>query len=97
MKKEPIIIDEPYTCTSFGRKNLKFGEISYMEDKEGQIDVSTVICKTCAWLSIWPKLQKYIKPEHEKDAERAFKKELRQFETNYNHRLVRRTVQKRRQ
>jgi ribosomal protein L37AE/L43A len=93
-KKEPLYIEEPYTCTSCGRKNLKFEEIGFKEDKNGQIDLSTVHCKTCGWISLMPAFLKYVKPGHEKDVERVLRRELKNFEANYNRRLVRRTIKK---
>lgn len=93
--KEPIvIIEEPYTCTVCGRQNLKFQEIGYREDKDGQIDLSTVACTSCHWLSVWPILKKYIKAGHEKDAETLLKESVGDFEHNYNRRLLRRVLKK---
>ena len=90
-----LIIEEPYTCTSCGRQNLKFEEISWKDDKEGQIDNSTVCCKTCSLTSLLPTFLKLVKPGREKDAEKIFKEAIRNFERNYNRRLVRRVVKKR--
>ncbi|HML03922.1 MAG TPA: hypothetical protein VK487_11205 [Candidatus Bathyarchaeia archaeon] len=48
--KEPTIIDEPYTCTSCGRKNLKFNEIVFKEDENGQ--VTEVLCGMCGLIAL---------------------------------------------
>jgi hypothetical protein len=33
--KEPIYIEEPYTCVSCGKTNLKCEEISFKENEKG--------------------------------------------------------------
>jgi hypothetical protein len=93
-QKGPIFIEEPYTCNDCGRKNLKYEEIVFKEDENGQIDLSSVTCKTCGLMSIWPTFRKHIKPGHEKDAEKVFRKMAKGFEYNYNRRLVRRVLEK---
>jgi hypothetical protein len=73
---------------------LKFGEIGYKEDKNGQVDLSTVTCMTCNFMSLWPFLENCIKQGYEKDVENVLKKAAKNFEHNYNHRLVRRALKK---
>lgn len=95
VRKEGITyVDEPYTCTSCGRQNLKIEEISYVEDKENQIILSTVTCKRCAFTSMLPTFLKIAKPGHEKDMEKLVKKMVDQFEHNFNRRMIRRAVKK---
>jgi ferredoxin-like protein FixX len=68
----PVIIEEPYTCVSCGKKNLSFPQICYKEDGEGQIDLKTVECKKCGLINLWPKLEKMVKPERKAEAEKLF-------------------------
>jgi C4-type Zn-finger protein len=91
--KEPIFIEEPYTCTACGRQNLKYEEISYKE-KHGQIDLSTVVCINCGYVFLLAALEKHVIPEHRKDVERILKQEMKRKEHNYNRRLVRRVLKK---
>jgi hypothetical protein len=93
-KKPPLFVDEPYTCVSCGKNNLKFEEIVWFEDKEGQIDVSTVKCLKCWWLFLYPHLAGEIIPGKEKEIEEIIKKHIKQFEHNYNRRTFRRATKK---
>jgi len=59
-EKPTICTEETYTCVSCGRNKLKFTEIVYKEDKNGQVDLSTVMCLTCNWLALYPLMEKNV-------------------------------------
>jgi len=84
-------INEPYTCTVCGRKNLKYTEISYKENENGQIDESTITCLPCLFKS--PAFMKLVKPKHANDLDKT----ADHLDHNYNRRVIRRALKKKTQ
>lgn len=93
-KKPPPFVDEVYTCVCCGKNNLKFEEIVWFDDKEGQIDLSTVKCYKCLWLSVYPHLAGKISPGKEKEIEKIIKNHIKKSEHNYNRRTFIRATKK---
>lgn len=94
-KKKVTIIDEPYTCMYCGRMNLKYGEITYKEDIDGQVIESSVSCHACFFRTS-PRLQALMRkhPEAAEELAKEFEKIAKQMEYNYNRRMARRVLKK---
>ena len=84
------IVEEPYTCTSCGRQNLKFTEIVFRTDSEEQIIESSVLCQPCFLKS--PVFLKLIAKTPE--AARGMDKLIEQMDYKYNRRMLRRVLKK---
>jgi hypothetical protein len=87
---EVTIIEEPYTCVKCHRQNLLISEISYQENSEGQIIEGTILCRACFLKA--PDFKKLLKEGPE--TEKVINKLIRQFEYNYDRRMVRRVLPK---
>ena len=85
--------EEICTCIDCGKSHLKSEEIGWMEDdKDGEIDASTVRCMPCHLRSISPLLASKIPQEATKDIEKLFKKHNKKFENKYNRRTLKRAM-----
>jgi DNA-directed RNA polymerase subunit RPC12/RpoP len=82
-----------YTCIDCGKNHLKFGEIAWMEDdKNGDIDESTVRCMSCHARFLPTTLIGKIPEEVIEIIVKSFKKNGKKIERNYNRRIVRRAT-----
>jgi DNA-directed RNA polymerase subunit RPC12/RpoP len=82
-----------YTCIDCGKNHLIFGEIAWMkDDKNGDIDESTVRCVACHLRFISLILASKIPEEVTKPIEKTIKKASKKFENKYNRRTLKRAM-----
>jgi hypothetical protein len=85
--------EEYYTCIDCGKNHLKFEEIAWMEDdKNGDIDESTVRCMPCHLRFISLLLASKLPEEATKPIEKIIKKASKKFENKYNRRTLKRAM-----
>jgi hypothetical protein len=95
-RRKITFMDDSHICNACGRENLKETEMTYRVDKDNQIILESVLCTKCVMPSFYSALLPYVKPGHEKDAEKILEKMASDFEYNYNRRTARRVLSKKR-